>query len=150
MAEAVDLSGVGGDFEPIPAGIYHVRLTDYEEKETGANAKHPENPYYNLEFTVQSGEFEGRRLWTNMMLPPYQPFVLKQLVTASGGDANSSIVPEDWLEENCNVAEFNARVKIRKATDEYDARNEIAGFKPFDPTKLKEGKAAAGSSSFAP
>jgi hypothetical protein len=149
MAEAVDLSGVGGDFEPIPAGIYHVMLTDYELRETSDTSKHPENEYYNVEFTVQSGEYEGRKLWTNMMLPPYQPFVLKQLVAAAGRDTNQPIVPEDFLEESSGTLELNARVKIRKADENYDARNEIAGFKPFDPTKLSSGSSGK-TASFAP
>jgi hypothetical protein len=149
MAEAVDLSGVGGDFEPFPAGIYHVMLTGYEERETGENTKHPENEYFNVEFTVQSGEYEGRKLWTNMMLPPYQPFVLKQLVAAAGRDVNEPVVPEDFLEEMDGKLECNARVKVKKATKEYDARNEIAGFKPFDPEKLSSGSGGK-SSSFAP
>lgn len=150
MAE-VDLSGVeAGGFEPMPSGVYHLLLTDYEERETSETSKHPENPYYNVEFIVQSGPFEGRKLWTNVMLPPYQPFILKQLVQAAGEDANSSIDPEAWLDEHCGEQEYNARVKFVKASGEYDARNEIKGFKPYDPSSLKDGGESKASAGFAP
>jgi hypothetical protein len=156
----VDLDGVeGGGFDPIPRGTYHALFTGWEAKETGEGAKHPENEYFSLEFTVQSGPFENRKLWTNAMLPPYSPFVLKQF-TDSAGDkytdwkkANPGTDLEEWLDLMEGELEVNLVVAIKKETKDYPAGNNISQIKDFDESKLKGGGSGDGekaSSSFMP
>jgi hypothetical protein len=135
MSHVVELSGTESvNFDPIPGGTYVVCLTDYEWKITSENAKFPGEDYVNAEFTVQEGEHEGRKLWSNVSLLPHALFTLKGIVAAHGED------PDD---PNLNVDEFFKRidngaggnvlavVKIKPASDEYEARNEIKRFKPL-------------------
>lgn len=61
----VNLSAADSGFDALPSGKYLVKITDGELRESGPNAKHPGAQYINWEFTIQSGDFEGRRLWSN-------------------------------------------------------------------------------------
>lgn len=148
MSRVLDLGGASSsNFDPIPAGIYTVAITDYEFKETGENAKHPETEYLNFEFTIQDGEYEDRKLWTNCMLPPYDPFMLKGLVSACEGQgvaSSSDFDLDKWLEKAIGKT-CSAVVKIRKATDEYEASNEIKRFK-----EQKAGSSSGTSTSLMP
>ncbi len=60
----VDLSGVE-TFEVIPSARYQAIVTDGEIRVSGPNAKHVGSEYINWEFTIQEGEQEGRKQWTN-------------------------------------------------------------------------------------
>jgi hypothetical protein len=158
----VDFDGVeGGGFDPIPRGTYHAVFADWETRQTGDKAKHPDKDYYSLEFTVASGPFENRKLWTNAMLPPeYTPFVLKQLTDAAGDlytdwkKANPDADIEDWLDSMVGELEVNLTVAVKKATKDYDAGNKINGIKAFDESALKGGGLVGGdtkvSAGFAP
>ena len=60
----VDLSETDS-FDLIPAGRYQAKVTDGEIRESGPNAKHPGAEYINWEFTIQEGDQEDRKQWTN-------------------------------------------------------------------------------------
>ncbi len=60
----VDLSETDS-FDVIPSGRYQAKVTDGEIRESGPNAKHPGAEYINWEFTIQEGDQEGRKQWTN-------------------------------------------------------------------------------------
>lgn len=64
----VNLAGADSDFEALPSGKYLVKVTDGEIKESGPNAKHPGSEYINWEFTVQDGDYEDRKLWSNTVV----------------------------------------------------------------------------------
>ena len=50
------------DFDVIPAGKYHAKVTSGEMKESGPNANNPGAQYINWEFTIQEGTQEGRKV----------------------------------------------------------------------------------------
>ena len=60
----VDLSGTE-TFEVIPSGRYQAIVTDGDIRESGPQAKHPGAEYIGWEFTIQAGDQEGRKQWTN-------------------------------------------------------------------------------------
>lgn len=139
-----------GSFEPFGSGIYELMLTDWDVRQTSDGSKHPGEDYVNGEFTIQSGEFEGRKLWCNFMLPPYNPFMLKQLVAAVGDDPDGNLNTDEFFDRIQGEVLVNARVKKVAATGEYEAKNEIKGFKPHDPSKLTGSSGSDSSTSFAP
>ena len=58
----LDLSNVeatGGDFEPVPKGMYKVIVEDAEIKDTKAGT----GQYISVKFNVMEGEFEGRKIF---------------------------------------------------------------------------------------
>ena len=130
----IDLSGVqSSGFDPLPAGTYHVKLTDGEIKESGPNAKNPGAEYINFEFTVQGDKYEGRKLWAIASLLPQALYTLKNIVDASGfeGDVDSTSIIGDLM-----GVDLLAVVKIRPASEEYEAKNEIKRFRKFDASAV--------------
>lgn len=55
------------DLDPVPTGRYLVQIDGAEIKESNSEAN-PGKPYLSLELTIVDGEYEGRRMWTNIML----------------------------------------------------------------------------------
>jgi hypothetical protein len=123
---------------PIPSGMYKLNITDVELRES-KSLKNAGKPYYAMECTVAEGTYEGRKVFTNVMLFEGALYSLKQLADAVGiepDDDGGIDVPEPewWLGK-----EVTAKVKIapkRKVRDEktgeekeYDEKNEIAGFR---------------------
>jgi len=72
------------NFEPLPAGQYHVTIADWEPRESGEEAKYPGKFYVNIEMVVQDGPYEDRKIWTNVNLLPTALFTLKGIAQAAG------------------------------------------------------------------
>lgn len=121
--------------ELLPRGEYHVKITDVEDRECGEHSKNPGKPYWGMEFTVQDGKYENRKLWTNCMLFSPALYTLSQLMKALGHNITEGDfeVPdgEDLIGHDVVVA-----VKIKpkskgKDGQEYDERNEVQGIKTW-------------------
>ena len=127
----VDISGVeAGGFEAIPAGQYHVAITDGELKESGPNAKNPGAEYIAWEFTVQGGEHDGRKLWSNTSMLPQALFGIKGLLAAVGHPAANGSFDTSEIIDECTGLE--CIVVVKKRLYEGDYKNEIKSYKPVD------------------
>lgn len=70
----------GGNFDPIPDGVYHVKLRDVDTTKEG-----PAGPYWSWEFeVVDSVGNDGRRLWNNTSLSEKAAFKMKETFDAFG------------------------------------------------------------------
>ena len=138
------------NFEDLPRGDYHLRLVDGEERETSKDSQHPENPYWNLEFVVQDGKYEGRRMWINAMLPPYSPFTLKNLLRASGKVSDEALEGEldvaltaDEAEDDDTVVLLNEEEPIEVigvwGKNRKSGNMELRRFKPYDEDEWTPG-----------
>lgn len=144
----VNLSGIEvKNFEPIPAGKYSAKFTNGEWRETGPQAKNPGAAMYNAEFTIQGGEFEGRKVWTNFVMVDNSLFRLRNFLEATGRFTN------DQLEGDLDIemhelfgADVTLDVRYKPATDQYDASNDIRKFLSADSGV----GATSGSSSLLP
>lgn len=126
--------------DPIARGLYHVKITDIELAFCGPASKNPGKPYWKLEATVQEGNFENRKIWTNVMLFSPALYSLSQLMKALGFDIGAGQFrlpdPDTLIGQDIIV-----KVSVKPETDDYDARNEIKQYKPFDaksPSSAKE------------
>jgi len=130
----VNLSGVEtGKFDPIPAGRYHLKLTDGEWKEVGEQAKNAGADMYNAEFTVQDGEFQGRKVWTNFLFIDSSVWRIKQFLEATGKFTDDQLAGElDVDFQDLMGSDVVANIKVRPETDQYDASNDIRKFLPAD------------------
>jgi hypothetical protein len=120
------------DFEPLPSGKYHVAVTDGDLKESGPKAKNPGSEYISWEFTVQDGEYENRKLWTNASLLPQALFTLKGLLAATGFDVDGELDfdIDDVIGAECIVTV--RRVGERTVGDTtYGPSNNITKFEPY-------------------
>ena len=75
----VDFTGVGDNFEPIPAGTYDAVFTSYKNHTSKNDA-----PYVSLEFTVNDSEYAGRKAWQNHSFQPQTLWALKRTAKALG------------------------------------------------------------------
>ncbi len=105
----VDLSETES-FEVIDSGRYQAIVTDGEIRSSGPSAKHPSAEYINWEFTIQEGENEGRKQWTNTPIGHGECdcdewksgalFGLNNLLTATG----------NWTKEELDSDEFDFEI----------------------------------------
>ncbi len=142
--------------ELLPRGDYHVALTDIELREV-REGKNEGKSYWNLEFTIQSGPHENRKLWTNCMLFSPALYTFAQLMKACGYDVEEGEFevpdPDDLIGKVMVVGVTKKGKSRNKETgEEYDERNEVRGIKTYDPDTFKQPssggmvKAAAGKS----
>jgi hypothetical protein len=130
--------------EVLPRGNYHVKCTDGEVKECGPNSKNPGKEYWHLEFTVQSGPYASRKVWTNVMLFSGALYSLVQIMKAMGFTITEGEMEVPDLEDIIDQ-EFIVGVTKRKATEEYDESNEVRSFKAFTPDALAKTNVSGGS-----
>ena len=84
-----DLGDVKSDFEPLPEGQYMARLTECElvKSSTGKDM-------LKITWSVIEGEFEGRRLWDNVVLSV--DWKVKQYADLAGIESGSSLDTDDF------------------------------------------------------
>lgn len=118
------------DFEPVPRGKYLVSISDGELKECGPDSKNPGKPYAALETTVQGGPYEGRKIFTNVMLFPDKNGKMisaMNLLTATGKVAR--LRTSEFVEHVLGT-DVVVQVTVTKETEKYPAKNEIRGYFP--------------------
>jgi hypothetical protein len=138
--------------EPVPLGWYKATISDVELKEV-KNAPQPGKkdnrgkPFYSIEMTINEPDaFEGRKVFTNAMLFEGALYTISQIMKAMGLSVEPGEMEVPDIEELLGQ-EFMIKVKItgaRKVGDkEYEARNDISGFKAVGEQDVKV--AASGS-----
>lgn len=137
-----------GPREALPAGAYLVAITDTSLAESKSQ-KNNGKPYMNVEFTIQDGEHEGKKLFTNAMLFDGALYTVIGMMKAVGLDVNEGELtipnPEWWLGKKMvatakkkhaqQKVEGSDPVKYELAWEDPDTRkkpvwtNEISSFK---------------------
>ena len=115
--------------EVLPTGKYVVNLVDVEVRfvKEGKNAN---KPYWHIDHVVQGGPYDGRHLWTNVMLFEGALYSLAQLLKATGcADAlQSGRIPDAGFFEGKTV-----QVQVQRKKDDWAMK----GAAPGDPTVYK-------------
>lgn len=120
-------------FGDLPVGKYNVRISGCELKESKSE-KNPGKPYYNVEFTVMDGKYEGSRDYTNACLWEGAHFsliailrALGQKVEAEDGEAAIEVeVPDaEWF--------LDKELVIIKRVPKGKSDPEVRDYKPFNP-----------------
>lgn len=140
------------DFDPIPSGKYHVKITEVTDKECGPESKNPGKPYWNVEMTVQDGEFNDRKLWGNVMLFNGALYSLSQILKATGNQKalESGAIPakETLITKDLIVVVLKQRdtYKEAQANDGQPLfKNEVKGYKAWSEGALA-GTSSSGAS----
>jgi len=130
-------------FEPLPSGWYRVMVDGWSEeygngnpiaikKEDGEIPKGTKGTGWQLN-VVDDSDYEGRVLFNNMWHHPSSGGFWKAFYKATGVFSEEELSkPMDILAQRDRIvdvgAEMYCRVKVRKATEQYDASNKIVGF----------------------
>ena len=121
-------------YDPIPAGKYVLIVSDGEQTETKNEGKLPKGtPGIRWEFTVDGGQNDGRKLWTNTWIHPNTNGILLALLDATGKFNEAQLSGDlDFDIEDVVGSKIGARVKERPGNEQYDASNDISRFLKVD------------------
>lgn len=92
------------EYDALPAGAYHVAVTNVEYKEAASEGKFPG---INWEMTVQGGPHASRKVWNFTTLKPEGLFKLKEMLRALGEkdvDSDMDLELGQYLNKDLNVA----------------------------------------------
>ena len=141
------------DYDPIPSGNYHLKVTDGELRDSGENAKHPDSQYINWELTVQKGEFEGRKVWTNTVFDHAECtcdegdkfmkglFALMGLLGATGKWSKEELKDDEFDFEIDDVIGLDVKAAVTKTgseDDEYGVQNNVKRFRRISEAEMAE------------
>lgn len=131
----VDFTDVEGqkEFTPIPPSRQDVIVSDFDTGEVSENSKNAGAAKLSVEYTVQGGDYDGRRIWDTFIVLPQTLWKLKAFLSAVGEDVEGEldITPEDYVgrELNVKLAIQPAR-KDERTGNEYQARNTVKAYFP--------------------
>lgn len=133
-----EASSEARDFDPLPGGKYLCKITDYEVRYS-TSEKNNGKPYWAITLTVQDGKYEGRKVWSNVMLFNGALYSLAQLLKAIGREdaLKSGKIPngDELLGKDVviNLAKQRDTYKEQQYDDgEKYFKNEVKGFKSAD------------------
>jgi hypothetical protein len=139
------------DFDPIPSGKYHCKITEITNKES-TSEKNNGKPYWNVELIIQDGKFVDRKLWANVMLFDGALYSLSQLLKATGNakalDTGKVPPAESFISQDVIiiVAKVKDTWKMEKEdSDEVLFKNEVKGFKSYEEGALATASSKGGS-----
>jgi hypothetical protein len=153
-----DQEAASADREPLPVGKFHYKITDMELTYTKDTAKHPNQPYFAFELTVQDTpgpwqKYAGRKDWTNAMLFEPALYTISQILKALGvnvqpGELDIPDAREFYIGKDI----MGRRAPDRKQTiDGPDgkpvARVQLAGFSKYQGAQTAQGDTPAQASS---
>lgn len=144
------------EFTVLPTGAYLCNIVDIKEEVVKPGSQNAGKPYWNVLFVVdQDGteedkKYNGRRIYTNLMLFEGAAFLIKQLVEALfpemlEGNQLTIPDPEAFLQKQVLVLgrKFAAGSNIKRGgkvvgtrdTDEFS----VSGFRPANTQQKKSG-----------
>jgi hypothetical protein len=128
----VDFTGVEamGGFVAIPAGWYLCAVTDYSDTETKNPGKLPQGtPGTNWEFTVQNGDHENRKLWTNHWHHPKTFGFMKGFLVSLDNFTDEELEGQFRLRDRQRAVGQLVLVKVAVRKYNGDDVNDIKAFK---------------------
>lgn len=130
----------GGDFEPIPDGVYHVRLRQVDATKEG-----PSGPYWVWEFEVVEKAHAKRRLWINTSLSDAALWKLKEVFDAFDTDTDTdtddligevcrAVVSQRTIQQGSRAGEIANQIdKLRKADPDFEVDASLVAEKSSSP-----------------
>jgi len=126
-ANTVEPNGI---YEPVPTGWYKVSIVTSEMKQT----KNGDGQYLQIEMEILEGEYENRKLWDrlNLMNPNQQAVDIAQRTLSAICHSIGVMTVSD--SEQLHGKPMLARAVFVPAKGDYDAKNDIKGYKPIVAT----------------
>lgn len=136
-------------FDLLPNGWQPAEATASEMKDTKAG----DGAYLQIEWTITAGEFQGRKLWSRLNLKNRNSTAVEIAQRDLSAICRATGIMEVNDSSQLHGKPIQVKVKTRPAKGEFDASNEIAGYKPLDAPGASTSTAApasGGGSSSAP
>lgn len=123
--------------DPVPEGVYHLRLEKATYKTTGQASKNPGAPMAECQFVIfgpeEAEEYVGRKIFENFMLSGEGMFRTRQFLTSSGADDDFVLEDTDQLQDRECAGVVQVQEESKGADGKlYPARNKIARFMPIE------------------
>lgn len=125
-------------FDPIPAGDYPVIITASELKHT----KDGSGQYLELREEIQGGEFAGRLIFDRLNLFNNNQKAVEIAQRQLSQICHAIGVLQVQNSEQLHNRPLVAMVKVRPASGQYEASNEIKGYKPAPGVPIAQQPAA--------
>lgn len=134
----INLAGIqekeGTSFEPLPEGVYYLRVTDGAEKDASGE----KNAQHEFELTVQTGPYTGRKFKHWFALSEKMVPYLKHFYTVLGAKSYDNLCPMDYVSKpfmaELVIDEYNNKKNNKLQLGcyyEWDGKEETAtGTKP--------------------
>ena len=132
------------NFDPIPSGMYHCQITDASVRAASERAKNPGAPSIRTEFTVASGEYEGRKVFDNITIveddekeDPVWKRRLKGLLGSLGYDTTGELAFEvpNFIGRELDLKVGTQAKSVDPVTkQEYPPKNTAQSFYPHEMT----------------
>lgn len=115
-------------YDPLPAGWYPAMITESEFRATSAGT----GQYLKLRFDIIDGPGQGRVVFTNLNLENPNPKAVEiaQKDLSAICRAVGVMTPQDSAELHDKPLQI--KLTIRPAQGDYDAQNEVKGYKALD------------------
>lgn len=137
-------------FDAIPAGWQTAQITDSSMHPTKAG----DGEYLKLEFTILGGDYDGRKVWTNLNLENPNPKAVEIAYQKLSAIAHAVGVLQVEDSSELHHKPLDIDISVRQATSEYAASNDIKGFRACagmsKPGAASAPKAAAAPAKTAP
>jgi hypothetical protein len=137
-------------FDAIDRGTYHCKITDGEMTEVKNDGKlKAGTPGINWTFTVQDGDFAGRKVFTNTWIAPTTMGFVKGLLEASGRFTKEQLDGElDFEIDDVLGADVMCRVTKREyPADSGEYVNDVKSIKAWSEGMTSVSAASESSSS---
>jgi len=154
----LDMSDVkASSFDALPTNWYLCVVTGAEDSNPtkgGPGAKLPAGtPGTNWEFTVDEGEYENRRVWTNHWHHPNTLGFMKTLLIECGAYTKEDFPKKLDIRDARDKAMDQpvwVKIKYKAAKGDYDEGNDVVGFRSVDNAPKRTNAKTAKSSSVLP
>lgn len=123
MGVTLNFSGVEDkNFDPIPNGAYEAVVHDIEETEV-KNGKNAGAPMWAVQFAINGGEYDNRRVFRNYTLVDSSLWAVKQFLVAVGVDPEA-LGGEVEIDLN-DLIGLPCRVVVRQREYEGQKQNDV-------------------------
>lgn len=123
--------------EVVPSGEYHAKITEIETREVNPGSKNAGKPYWNVQFVIQTGPYNGNRIYSNIMLFTGKDGTLgslSQFLKALGYNVQAGEFelpePDELISKDINVRGRKLLAGYdRKAQRDLPDRFQVTGYK---------------------
>ncbi len=116
------------EFQPIPAGSYHVIITESEIRDT----KNGAGNYLRLTLEIQDGEYQGRKLWHNVTLQNQNAATAVSIGHRHLSQICHAVnVLQVGDSQDLHYKPLIAVVKVRKGDGQYGDSNDVQRYEAF-------------------